>query len=107
MKFTAYIWDHQLQQVPRDGLTVEQLAPYLNIRPLDASDYPSQIVVGEVEVDLDLLPPDIIIGNAAVALRNRAKEIRARAADEARKYDTMAEQLLAIENKPTLNKEPS
>lgn len=105
MKFTAYIWDHALQSLPRDSLTLEQLAPHLNIRPLDASDYASQIVVGEVEVDLDLLPAEIIIGNAAIALRNQAKEIRAEAGQRAMQLEAKAEQLLAIENKPTLTKE--
>jgi hypothetical protein len=107
MKFTAYIWDHQLARIPRDGLSVEALAPLLSIRPLDASDYRSQIVIGEVEIDLTLLPEHTIVNNAVIALRKQAQEIRAEAGQRARVFEEKAEQLLAIENKPTITKESS
>lgn len=56
--------------------------------------------VGEIEVDVDfeLASPDKILGAAAVALRQKAAGIRAKAHMEADQVDEMANQLLAIEH---------
>lgn len=92
------IYASVLGHFKRGDLTVEKLAPYLNYttRP-----NPSEVVIGEVEVEVEAVPEDEIVGNTVIVLRAQAKAIRAEAADKARAIEGQVQQLLSIENKPT------
>lgn len=100
MKITLKIciYTHVLALFKRGDLTIEKLAPYLHYQTR-VSEH--DVVIGEVEVDIDLVPEDEIVGAAVIALRAQAKAIRAKAADEARAIEGKVQQLLSIENNPT------
>jgi hypothetical protein len=84
----------------QDLTNVDKLLPHLIFLTSDFSSM-GYTNVGKVEIDVELLPPDQIVGNAVLALRAKAANIRAKATAEATKLEGMAQQLLAIENKPT------
>lgn len=92
------IYASVLGHFERGELTVEKLAPYLNFTP---RPNPSEVVIGEVEVDVEVLPEDEIVGNTVIVLRAQAASIRAEAADKARAIEGRVQQLLSIENKLT------
>jgi len=97
----AYLPDYNLTQVQREDLTdAAKLLPYLSFCQHDMSSA-GYTEVGRVEIEVELLPPDQIVGNAVVALRAKASSIRAKAKAEATMLEGRAQKLLAIENKPT------
>lgn len=75
----------------------KKLADHITFFTSDMSNL-GYVTIGTVEVDVELLPPDQIIGNAIVALRAKAAGIRAKAMAEATQLEGKAQQLLAIEN---------
>lgn len=100
MKITliASLAPHNLTYFRREDLaSIEKLAPALSFTQTDMTDA-GYTNVGTVEVDVELLPPDQIIGNTILALRARAATIRAKATAEATQLEAKAQQLLAIEN---------
>lgn len=82
----------------KDLADIGKIANHLSIFTSDMSKH-GYVVVGTTEVDIDLLPPDQIIGNAVLALRAKAAEIRAEATARVTALESKAQQLLAIENK--------
>jgi hypothetical protein len=56
-------------------------------------------IVGEAEIEIELLPPDQIVGNMVLALRSKAAEIRSEATAKVTALESRAQQLLALENK--------
>jgi hypothetical protein len=101
MKITliAAIPEYYLTTLKREDLgNIEKVAPYLSFTQTDMSSI-GHVRVGTVEVDVEIVPPDEIIGNAVLALRQKAKEIRAKATAECTALEAKAQQLLAIENR--------
>lgn len=86
---------------PEDLENPEKYASYLYFsrhKP-QAGDVP----MGEVEVDFQPPAPKEIVGNAVVSLRDKASELRAKAFKDSQVYETMADNLLAIENNPAVD----
>jgi hypothetical protein len=75
-----------------------KLIDHLSFTRFDMSNM-GYVLVGKLEVDVSLLPPDQIVDNAVLALRAKAASIRAEATAKATQLEGMAQQLLAIENK--------
>lgn len=98
IKLYAHLDEHSLTYVKREDLAdIEKVVPSLYFSRHDLSSH-GNVIVGTVEVDVELLPPDQIIGNAVLALRAKAAEIRAKATKEVTELEGKAQQLLAIEN---------
>jgi hypothetical protein len=90
--------NHSLAYIkPQDLTDAERLVGHLTFSRVDMTSM-GYVNVGTVEIDISLLPPDQIIGNAVVALRAQAANIRAKATAEATALEGKAQQLLAIEN---------
>jgi hypothetical protein len=98
IKLYAYLSENQLKYLKQEDLTdVEKVMPHVYFSQHDLSSH-GNAVVGTVEVDVELLPPDQIVGNAVLALRAKAAEIRVKATMEVTELEGKAQQLLAIEN---------
>ena len=105
MKIKLYLtmWAFQLNHVrPEQLQDVNEIVDRCSFSKSLPGENSEQFVVGEMEVDveLELVPRDEMLGRAAVALRQKAAGIRAAARVEAARYDDQADQLLAIEHKP-------
>lgn len=105
MKIKLYLtmWSFQLSRVrPEQLQDADKVFELCSLRTTPPGADSEQFVVGEMEVDveLELVPRDEMLGRAAVALRQKAAGIRAAARVEAARYDDQADQLLAIEHKP-------
>jgi hypothetical protein len=99
VKLYAYLTEFDLQYIKIEELAdVEKLVPQLHYSTMDPARI-NNVTVGAVEIEVDLLSPDQIVGNAVLSMRSKAAEIRAKAADEAAKLEGKVQQLLAIENK--------
>lgn len=97
IKLFAYISDSSLAHIDRKDLSdIEKVVEHTSFSRYDPTKY-GNVVVGTVEVDVELLPPDEIVGNAIVALRAKAAEIRAKATAESTVLEAKVQQLLAIE----------
>lgn len=98
IELNVTIPDYNLSLVKREDLTdITKLAGHLFFTSCDMTNF-GHVKVGTVEVEVELLPPDEIVGNAVVALRAKAAEIRAKATAEVTALEGKAQQLLAIEN---------
>lgn len=101
MKVTlnAYLSGYALGYLkPEDLKDIGKVLPQLSFSQHDLSTV-GHTLVGHAEVDVDLLPPDQIVGNMVLSLRAKAKDIRAKASAEATALEGRVQQLLALENK--------
>jgi hypothetical protein len=95
----AYLTEFDMQYLkPEDLRDVDKLVPQLHYSTVDPARI-SNVTVGTAEIDVELLPPEQIIGNAVLSLRSKAAGVRAKATAEAAVLEGKAQQLLAIENK--------
>lgn len=101
LKLNLSMYPHDLKYMTpeqlKDPEAIIKLCVFSIAPPYEGSE---RFTVGEIEVDVDfeLASPDKIIGAAAVALRQKAAGIRAKAHMAAGQVDEMANQLLAIEH---------
>jgi hypothetical protein len=94
----AYLTDLDLKLVKLQDLAdVSKITPHLHYCNYDPTTF-GHVIVGTAEIDVELLPPDQIVGNAVLALRAQAAEIRAKATREVMELEGKVQQLLAIEN---------
>lgn len=96
MKLFAYISDHNLHDVNPKTLADGTALQYVSFSQHDMTKY-GCVNVGEVEVKLELFSTNTIVGNAVVALRAKAAEIRAKATKETTELESKVQQLLCIE----------
>ncbi len=96
IKLYAYVSDYNLSCVNPKTLTDGTAFQFVSFAQTDMTKY-GGVTVGEVEVDLELLPVNTIIGNAVVALRAKGAEIRAKAIKETTELESRVQQLLCIE----------
>jgi hypothetical protein len=101
MKAYAYLTDTDLKFMKPEDLNSEKILNNVHISTHDMS-IAGWIKVGDVDVDLSLLPTDTIIGNAVKALRVKQEILRAEATAKCTKLEGQIQQLLCLENKPTV-----
>jgi hypothetical protein len=98
VKLYAYIPEFTLSHIKPSDFKDGEIAKHLMFTDYDPKSH-GGTVVGTVNVEVELLPTDKIIVNAADALRAKAIEIRAKATKECAELEGRAQQLLAIENR--------
>lgn len=99
MKLTlyAYISEWQMEYIKREHLGTEKLfdnVSWSTSKPLRAVAH-----LGQVDVEIDLIPPDQVLSSVAEMLQQKIVEIRAKATKETTELEGKIQQLLAIEHR--------
>jgi hypothetical protein len=97
-KMFAYLTQQDMHILSAEDLKdVEKVSKrvYLSSHDMSAQGW---VLVGHVEADIEILPPNAVVENAVVAFRAKATEIRAKATAECTQLEGLVNQLLAIEN---------